>query len=79
MSCKRCASNKLKDVNGKVATHFPGREGLTKPLVWVCPRLLVCLDCGFSEFTIPKRELDVLATGSPTEGVVVAQAREKIS
>jgi hypothetical protein len=43
--------------------HFPGREGLGKPAVWVFPKVLVCLDCGFTEFSIPKTELALLAGG----------------
>jgi hypothetical protein len=37
----------------EINVHFPGFEGLSKPTVWVFPRLRVCLDCGFTEFTIP--------------------------
>jgi len=43
--------------------HFPGREGLDKPTVWVFPKVLVCLDCGFAEFVIPKNELHALVDG----------------
>ena len=52
MSCKRCDSNYLKEFSGELAIHSPGREGLTKPLVWVFPRLQTCLDCGFVEFVL---------------------------
>ena len=53
------------------AIHFPGLQGLDKPIVWVFPKPLVCLDCGFTEFAIPERELRVLAQGTPVEGAVV--------
>ena len=79
MSCKQCTSDKAKDLKGEIAIHFPGLDGLTKPVVWVFPKLLVCLDCGFSEFTVPERELNVLVTGSPTEGVVVSRAHKDLT
>jgi hypothetical protein len=36
---------------------------VNKPTVWVFPEVLVCLDCGVSEFTVPETELRVLVTG----------------
>jgi hypothetical protein len=43
--------------------HFSGLKNLDKPGVWVFPKLFVCLDCGFSEFTVPEPELALLASG----------------
>ena len=71
MTCKRCHSEKQSVYNGEVAIHFRGLEGLEKPIVWNFPKLLVCLHCGFTEFTVPKRELQVLEQGAPVEGAVV--------
>lgn len=71
MACKGCHSDKQGVFNGEVAIHFSGLEGLDKPIVWVFPKLAVCLDCGFTELTVPKRELQVLSQGSPVEGAVV--------
>ena len=36
--------------------HFPGMKGLNIPTVWVFPPILVCLDCGQGQFTIPEAE-----------------------
>ena len=71
MPCKSCESNNQRTFNGEIAIHFPGREGLDKPIVWVFPKLVVCLHCGFTEFTVPERELQVLERGTPVEGAVV--------
>ena len=60
MFCKSCQSENQHYLNGEVAIHFPGLEGLDKPIVWVFPKLLVCLNCGFTEFAIPETELLVL-------------------
>jgi len=37
--------------------HFPGKNNLTKPSVWAFPEIVVCLDCGFTEFHIEDVEL----------------------
>jgi hypothetical protein len=41
--------------------HFSGLKNLDKSGVWVFPKLLVCLDCGYSHFTVPERELASIA------------------
>ena len=71
MTCKGCHSEKQRVFNGEIAIHFPGLEGQDKPIVWVFPKLMVCLHCGFAEFAVPERELQVLTRGSPVEGAVV--------
>jgi hypothetical protein len=67
MVCKRCASSKQSMFNGEIAIHFPGLNGLEKPIVWVFPRLAVCLDCGFTGFTVPERELSAFVQRTATE------------
>jgi hypothetical protein len=61
MACAVCGSDRQRKFNGELAIHFPGLNGLDKPIVWVFPQLLVCLDCGVAQFAIPKAELSVLA------------------
>jgi len=63
MSCKACKSDNERVFNGEVAIHFPGLKGVDLPIVWVFPKLKVCLECGVSEFEIPERELQVLNDG----------------
>ena len=40
-----------------------GLKNLDKPAVLVFPKLLVCLDCGFTEFTMAETELGLLGAG----------------
>ena len=68
--CKQCHSERLGNFSGELAIHFTGLAGLNKPIVWVFPKLLVCLNCGLTEFIVPERELQVLETGTPHEGAV---------
>ena len=63
MSCKSCQSENQRTFNGEIAIHFPGLKGLDKPIVWVYPKLLVCLHCGFTEFAIPEAEFRQLKEG----------------
>jgi hypothetical protein len=37
--------------------HFPGLKNIAKPVIWVFPELIVCLDCGHTEFGVPEAEL----------------------
>jgi len=61
MACKACGADRQNSFNGEIAIHFPGLQGLDKPIVWVFPQLLVCLNCGVAQFAIPEEELSVLA------------------
>jgi len=75
MCCKQCASDKLKDFNAEIAIHFPGWKGLDKPIVWVFPKLMVCLDCGYTEFVLPTEQLEQLKSEDfPTQSQESARA-----
>jgi len=63
MVCERCTSNNQHSFNAEVAIHFPGLKGLDKPIVWLFPKLVVCLHCGLTEFTVPESETRVLREG----------------
>jgi hypothetical protein len=69
--CRSCQSANGSTFNGEIAIHFRGLQGLHKPIVWVFPKIAICLDCGFSEFKVPERELQVLTNGIPVEGAVI--------
>ena len=71
MACKGCHSDRQRVFNGEIAIHFRGLGGVDQPIVWVFQETVVCLHCGFTEFTVPERELQVLSQGSPVEGAVV--------
>ena len=61
MFCLICGSGNQTELTAEMLIHFSGLKNLNKPAVWVFPRLLVCLDCGFSHFTVPERELASIA------------------
>lgn len=72
MSCLSCASQNLVTLSVEMNMHFTGLRNIDKPGVWLFPDVLVCLDCGYSQFSVPAVELARLAEGAPekTEGVV---------
>ena len=62
MSCKSCQSLNQSHFGGEMGIHFMGLRNLDKPTVWVFPQLLICMDCGFAEFVVPKAEHEQLVT-----------------
>jgi len=69
MACKSCQSVNQRRFFGELAIHYPGLGGLDKPIVWVFPKLVVCLDCGVTEFTIQKPELSRLVKEDGTQTI----------
>ena len=63
VNCKSCGSDKQSKFTGEIGIHFPGLKNIDKPVVWVFPELVVCLDCGTAEFAVPETELRLLAKG----------------
>ena len=74
MSCTFCASTNCAEFGSEILIHFPGLKNLDRPPVWVFPKLFVCLDCGFSQFAIPKNELALLARGGATSEATATSA-----
>ena len=59
MSCLSCRSSNQAEFPAELLIHFGGLKNLDKPAVWVFPKLLVCLDCGFLQSTVPAPELGI--------------------
>ena len=66
MRCTTCGSDNQSKFIAEIALHFPELKGLEKPIVWVFPELLVCLNCGNTEFVVPETELRLLEKGGGT-------------
>jgi hypothetical protein len=62
MQCKSCQSPDQTLFPSEICIHFPGGlKALDKRHVMIYPQILVCLKCGFAEFSISKAELRRLA------------------
>jgi hypothetical protein len=59
--CPSCSSGHQMEFPGEICLHFPGGlESLDKPPIWAYPKVVVCLDCGLAQFTVPDAELSVI-------------------
>jgi len=62
MRCKSCGSFRRRKFTAEMGIHSPGLKNIDKPVVWVFTDVVVCLDCGISEFAIAEAELRLLAS-----------------
>ena len=63
MTCLSCRSANQAELTAEMMVHFPGLI-LKNPGVWIFPKLVVCLDCGSSRFSVPENELALIASGA---------------
>jgi hypothetical protein len=61
MTCAFCTSSNQAEFPAEMNIHRQGLRNADKPGVFVFPKVLVCLDCGFSSFMTPESELAQLA------------------
>ena len=73
MSCPACGLGNQVELSAEMIIHLMGPQNVDSPGVWVFPKLLVCLDCGFSGFNVLEPELGLLA-GRPPAGERLARA-----
>jgi hypothetical protein len=67
MACNSCGSINQEKYLAEVGIHFPGLRNAGNCPVFVFPELLVCLDCGKTEFMVPKPELEILTNRDTTK------------
>jgi predicted nucleic-acid-binding Zn-ribbon protein len=73
MQCKACGSHNQTEFNAEINVHFPGLKNLDKPAILVFSKLLLCLDCGFTEFTLSESELLLLGETRLSENGIIGQ------
>src|SRR5262249_43008674 len=61
--CRLCCSANLGEFPAEMNIHFPGCEPLEKPSVWVFPKMVICLACGYTELTVAEAALRALERG----------------
>jgi hypothetical protein len=63
MPCKACGSENRPEFGAEANVHIAGASDLKNGAVLIFPKLVVCLDCGFVEFTLAENELRRLQEG----------------
>jgi hypothetical protein len=63
MACKSCASEKLQYFSGELSVASLSIEKLKQAPVYVVQKILVCLDCGYAELSVPAAELEQIRKG----------------
>jgi hypothetical protein len=79
MSCVLCGSGRQAELTAEMLIHFPGLKNIDKPAVWLFPRLTVCLDCGFSRFTVPETALASIANGLVDKSVTLKDSADGVA
>jgi hypothetical protein len=67
MSCTSCGSGNPTEFASEICVHYLGLENVDTPTVLVFPRLLVCMHCGLTEFTLAQNELGLLGKGPASD------------
>ncbi len=61
MNCPACDSETEAEFTVEMMIHFSGIKNIDNPGIPAFPKVLVCLKCGSSRFTIPEAKLALLA------------------
>jgi predicted nucleic-acid-binding Zn-ribbon protein len=64
MTCKSCGSENPVEFAAEMNLHFLRPKSAVKASVLLFPRLMICLNCGFSEFKVSESELHLLDKSS---------------
>ena len=64
MACKSCGSEKQQHFTGELSVASLATEKLKRAPVYVVQKILVCLDCGYTELIVPTAELAQLRKGA---------------
>ena len=72
MSCPACSSCNQVEFSAEMVVHSSGLKNIDRPAVYVFPKILVCLDCGFSQFSVPESALVSLAVCTPQSKAIAA-------
>jgi hypothetical protein len=73
MFCPIC-SFEQEEFSTEMVVHPRGLKNLGNPGILVVQKVLVCSQCGLSQFTVPKAELELLTATAPNGRHLTADA-----
>jgi Zn ribbon nucleic-acid-binding protein len=74
MSCPACRLDDQMEFSAEMMVHHGGLKNLNNSGVVLFPKVLVCLACGYSQFTVPKSGLALLTANPPGGRLTMAAA-----
>jgi len=60
MVCAKCSSDRQRTLNAEITTSFSTLKDLNRSPFYFCQHITVCLDCGHTELSIPRPDLNRL-------------------
>jgi hypothetical protein len=60
MSCKGCGAGNQRSFKSEMTIAFREPENVNQAPLYVCQDILVCLDCGHIEISLPAEKLEQL-------------------
>jgi hypothetical protein len=70
--CEKCGTTNESDLDSEICIHVSAVENQATSAIFVFPKLSVCLECGHSEFTLSKTELEQLKRAGVFSGGATA-------
>ena len=67
--CNACASFELIELSSEVCLHFPGLKGLKVEPIFICPKIVVCTECGFVQLRLSDGELKKVKEDAARTGI----------
>lgn len=61
LACLSCGSEDLDSYDAEVAVYLPYLNKSAGPHLFLYPKLLICMSCGFAGFAVSETTLNVLA------------------
>jgi hypothetical protein len=78
MVCPKCQSSSLSEIPAEIRLYRNRPRTLSHPPLTPYPDVLVCLDCGYAEFSIPESWLRAgwLRPNAPANGTISLVPKE---
>ena len=85
MTCPKCQSSSVSIIPAEIRLYRNGPRTLSHPPLTPSPDVRICVDCGWSEFSVPRSWLSAgwlrsaLPTGVPDGSAIAASLMPAIS